>query len=112
MHTAHDTLRYLMASDQIGTALEYIYDDAQDVAISMLETLRNELRYEAQLHGIEGTALYSTGVPVFAEGEYVTTEARPDGITAIVTLPTTWCPYPGDGGKAHPVCRRDEGAFA
>lgn len=116
MHTAHDTLRYLVASDQIGAALEYIYDndndDAHDVAISMLETLRAELRYEAQLHGIEGTARYSTGVPVFAEGQHTSAAARPDGITAIVTLPTTWCPYPGDGGKAHPICRSDEGPAA
>ena len=116
MHTAQDFLRYMVASDSIGAALEYIYDDsnddAHDVAISMLETLRDELRYEARLHGVEDMAYYSTGIPVFAEGEYVTTEPRPDGTTAIVTLPTTWCPYPGDGGKAHPVCRPEQGPAA
>ena len=112
MHTPLDTLRYLVASDSIGAALECIYDDAHDVAISMLETLRAELRYEACIHGVEGTARYSTGVPVFAEGQHTSAAARPDGITAIVTLPTTWCPYPGDGGKAHPICRSDEGPAA
>lgn len=116
MHTPLDTLRYLVASDSIGAALEYIYcedaDDAHDVAISMLETLRSELRYEAKLHGIEGTAYYSTGVPVFAEGQHTCAEPRPDGLMEIVAHPTVWTPYPGDGGKAHPVCRRDEGPAA
>lgn len=112
MHSPLDFLRYLVAEDTIGVALEYIYDDDQDTAIAMLELLRKELRYEAQLHGIEGSSHYSNGLPVFAEGEHVTTERRPDGITAIVTLPTTWCPYPGDGGKAHPICRPDEGPVA
>ncbi|MDK8768217.1 hypothetical protein QP932_06845 [Corynebacterium freneyi] len=116
MHTPLDTLRYMVASDPIGAALEYIYDDsnddAHDVAISMLETLRDELRYEAKLHGVEGTAHYSTGIPVFAEGQHTTAEPRPDGTTALVTHPTVWCPYPGDGGEAHPVCRPEHGPAA
>ena len=116
MHTAQDFLRYMVASDSIGAALEYVYDDsnddAHDVAISMLETLRAELRYEAKLHGVEGTAYYSTGIPVFVEGQHTTAEPRPDGLTEIVTHPTVWCPYPGDGGKAHPICRSDEGPAA
>lgn len=116
MHTAQDFLRYMVASDPIGAALEYIYDDiyddAHDVAISMLETLRAELRYEAKLHGVEGTAYYSTGVPVFAEGQHTCAEPRPDGLTEIVTHPTVWCPYPADGGKAHPVCRPEQGPAA
>lgn len=115
MHTAQDFLRYMVASDTIGAALEYVYDDnddAHDVAISMLETIRAELRYEARLHGVEGTAYYSTGVPVFAEGQHTSAEHRPDGTTALVTHPTVWCPYPGDGGKAHPVCRPEQGPAA
>lgn len=116
MHTAQDFLRYMVASDSIGAALEYIYDDsnddAHDVAISMLETLRSELRYEARLHGVEGIARYSTGIPVFAEGQHVTTEVRLDGLTEIVTHSTVWTPYPGDGGKAHPVCRPEQGPAA
>ncbi|QGS33970.1 hypothetical protein FOB82_02420 [Corynebacterium xerosis] len=116
MHTPLDTLRYMVASDSIGAALEYIYDDsnddAHDVAISMLETLRTELRYEANLHGVEGTAYYSTGVPVFAEGQHTCAEPRPDGLTEIVTHPTVWCPYPGDGGNAHPICRPEQGPAA
>ena len=116
MHTPLDTLRYLVASDTICAALEYIYDDsnddAHDVAISILETLRAELRYEAKLHGVEGTAYYSTGVPVFAEGQHTSAESRPDGTTELVTHPTVWCPYPGDGGEAHPICRSDEGPAA
>ena len=111
-HTPLDSLRFMVASDPIGTALEHIDDDAHDVAIAMLETLRKELRYEAKLHGIEGSSHYSNGLPVFAEGEYVTTERRPDGTAAIVTLPAIYCPYPADGGKAHPVCRPDEGPAA
>ena len=112
MHTPLDTLRYMVASDPIGAALEYVYDDAHDVAISMLETLRAELRYEAKLHGVEGTAYYSTGVPVFAEGQHTSAESRPDGTTELVTHPTVWCPSPGDGGEAHPICRSDEGPAA
>lgn len=116
MHTPLDTLRYLVASDTIGAALEYIYcedtDDAHDVAISMLETLRAELRYEARLHGVEGIARYSTGIPVFANGEHTCAERRPDGLTEIVTHPTVWTPYPADGGKAHPVCRPEQGPAA
>lgn len=116
MHTPLDTLRYMVASDTIGAALEYIYaddnGDAHDVAISMLETLRAELRYEARLHGVEGTARYSTGIPVFAEGQHTSAEPRPDGTTELVTHPTVWTPYPGDGGAAHPVCRPEQGPAA
>ena len=115
MHTAQDFLRYMVASDPIGAALEYVYegnDDAHDVAISILETLRTELRYEANLHGVEGTAYYSTGVPVFAECQHTCAEPRPDGLMEIVSHPTVWCPYPADGGKAHPVCRPEQGPAA
>lgn len=116
MHAAQDFLRYMVASDTIGAALEYIYDDsnddAHDVAISMLETIRTELRYEAKLHGVEGAAYYSTGIPVFVEGQHTTAEDRPDGLTEIVSHPTVWTPYPGDGGKAHPVCRPEQGPAA
>lgn len=54
MHTPLDTLRYMVASDSIGAALEYIDSnvDALDVAISTLEAMRNELRYEARLHPV------------------------------------------------------------
>lgn len=116
MHTPLDTLRYLVASDSIGAALEYVYDDSNDdaheVAISMLETMRAELRYEAKLHGVEGIARYSTGIPVFAEGQHTSAEPRPDGTTELVIHPTVWCPYPGDGGAAHPVCRTEQGPAA
>ncbi|MFC3849908.1 hypothetical protein ACFORJ_06985 [Corynebacterium hansenii] len=113
-HTPEDSLRYLMASDAAGAALEHLDPDNPDneIAVAILETSRRELRYEARLHGIEGTARYSTGFTVFAEGQHTAAEPRDDGTTELVTHPTVWCPYPGDGGKAHPICRRDEGPAA
>ncbi|MFD5869153.1 hypothetical protein ACFWGD_11190 [Corynebacterium sp. NPDC060344] len=112
MHSPLDSLLYMVASDPIGVALERLYDDGDDVAISVLETLRKELRYEALLHGIEGASHYSTGVPVFAEGRHTSAEPRPDGTTEIVTHPTVCTPYPGDGGEAHPICRPKQGPAA
>lgn len=116
MHTPGDSLRYLMASDAAGDAIDILSDEgdrrAIERAIAILEGLRREIRHEARLCGVEGIARYSTNVPVFAQREEAYLQPVENGVMRLVTRPVIRNPYPADGGDWHPTCRRDEGAFA
>ncbi|AIK86034.1 hypothetical protein CGLAR1_12555 [Corynebacterium glutamicum] len=121
-HSAEDSLLFLKysaigllesADEQIhGWSLERVLETEElpehiQTAVAMIQTVRELIELEADLHNPTSKAEYSNGIPVREHYQKLEPEQQEDGTTVLVTRNYFADVYP-DGFRHHPAYREEE----